>query len=46
VVLGSPGKVVRTLDPSKGPGLEKSATGYVRRAREYLHALSVDDRFA
>ncbi len=46
VVLGSPGKVVRTLDPSKGQGLEKSAAGYVRRAREYLDALSADDRFA
>ena len=46
VVLGSPGKVVRTLDPSKGEGLEKSAAGYVRRSREYLGALSADDRFA
>jgi carbonic anhydrase/acetyltransferase-like protein (isoleucine patch superfamily) len=46
VVLGSPGQVVRTLDPSKGRGLEKSAAGYVRRAREYLDALSADDRFA
>ena len=46
VVLGSPGKVVRTLDPSKGEGLEKSAAGYVRRAREYLDALRADDRFA
>jgi carbonic anhydrase/acetyltransferase-like protein (isoleucine patch superfamily) len=46
VVLGSPGKVVRTLDASKGEGLEKSAAGYVRRAREYLEALSADDRFA
>lgn len=46
VVLGSPGKVVRTLDPSKCEGLEKSAAGYVRRAREYLDALRADDRFA
>jgi carbonic anhydrase/acetyltransferase-like protein (isoleucine patch superfamily) len=46
LVLGSPGKVVRTLDARKGDGLEKSAAGYVRRAKEYLEALSADERFA
>lgn len=45
VVLGSPGKVVRTIDPSKGGSLEKSAAGYVTRAREYLQALRQDSRF-
>jgi len=45
VVLGSPGKVVRQIDPSEGIGLEESAAGYVRRAREYLEALEPDVRF-
>lgn len=45
VVLGSPGKVVRQIEPSAGATLEKSAAGYVRRAREYLEALRPDDRF-
>lgn len=45
VVLGSPGKVVRQIDPSDGASLEKSALGYVERAREYLHALRPDERF-
>jgi carbonic anhydrase/acetyltransferase-like protein (isoleucine patch superfamily) len=46
VVLGSPGKVVRQIDPSQGEGLEKSAAGYVSRAREYLEALHPDIRFS
>lgn len=46
VVLGSPGKVVRTLDADQSEGLEKSAAGYVRRAREYLETLRADDRFS
>ena len=46
VVLGSPGKVVRQLDPSKGEGLEKSAKGYVKRARLYLKSLHPDIRFS
>lgn len=46
VVLGSPGKVVRQLDPSEGEGLEKSAEGYVKRARLYLKALHPDIRFS
>ena len=46
VVLGSPGKVVRQIDPSKGAGLEKGAANYVRRAREYLDALHPDIRFS
>jgi carbonic anhydrase/acetyltransferase-like protein (isoleucine patch superfamily) len=46
VVLGSPGKVVRQIDPSKRSGLEKSAAGYVSRAREYLQTLLPDIRFS
>jgi carbonic anhydrase/acetyltransferase-like protein (isoleucine patch superfamily) len=45
VVLGSPGKVARTIDPSKSASLEKSAAGYVQRAREYLQTLRRDSRF-
>ena len=45
VVLGSPGKVVRQLDPSKVGHLEKSAQGYVNRAREYLQGFRPDSRF-
>jgi len=46
VVLGSPGRVVRQIDPSKSSGLEQSAAGYVSRAREYLRALQPDIRFS
>jgi len=45
VVLGSPGKIVRQIDPDKGDSLEKSAAGYVKRAREYLETLRIDPRF-
>ena len=45
VVLGSPGKIVRQIDPASGSSLEKSAAGYVRRAREYLDGLRPDERF-
>jgi carbonic anhydrase/acetyltransferase-like protein (isoleucine patch superfamily) len=45
VVLGSPGKVVRQIDPADGHTLEKSAAGYVTRAREYLQRLRPDPRF-
>ena len=46
VVLGSPGKVVRQIDPTQSDSLEKSAAGYVSRAREYLEALHPDIRFS
>ena len=46
VVLGSPGKVVRLADPSEAKILERSAAGYVARAREYLEALHSDIRFS
>jgi carbonic anhydrase/acetyltransferase-like protein (isoleucine patch superfamily) len=44
VVLGSPGRVIRQIDPSDVGSLEKSAAGYVRRAHEYLGTLRADDR--
>ncbi|UCH29126.1 MAG: gamma carbonic anhydrase family protein [Myxococcales bacterium] len=44
VVVGSPGKVVRQIDPADGGGLEKSAAGYVERARQYLQTLRPDTR--
>jgi carbonic anhydrase/acetyltransferase-like protein (isoleucine patch superfamily) len=46
VVLGSPGRVVRQIDPSQCEGLEKSAAGYVTRARKYLESLHPDIRFS
>lgn len=46
VVLGSPGRVVRQIDPSDTAGLERSAAGYVRRARLYLASLQPDIRFS
>jgi len=46
VVLGTPGKVVRQLEPSEGEGLEKSAEGYAKRARLYLRSLHLDIRFS
>jgi carbonic anhydrase/acetyltransferase-like protein (isoleucine patch superfamily) len=46
VVLGSPGKVVRQIDPSQCAGLEKGAANYVRRARKYLGGLHPDIRFS
>jgi carbonic anhydrase/acetyltransferase-like protein (isoleucine patch superfamily) len=46
VVLGSPGKVIRQIDPTKVEGLKNSAAGYVSRARQYLEALQPDIRFS
>lgn len=46
VVLGSPGKVVRRIDPKDGATLERSAAGYVERAKEYFTSLRHDERFA
>ena len=45
VVMGSPGKVVRTLDEESAKVLELSAQGYVIRAHEYLERLKPDARF-
>jgi carbonic anhydrase/acetyltransferase-like protein (isoleucine patch superfamily) len=44
VVLGSPGKVVRQIDPDATESLVKSAEGYVSRAREYMRSLAPDER--
>lgn len=46
LVLGSPGKVVRTLEPSDAKLLELGAANYVARARQYLDALHPDVRFS
>ena len=46
LVLGPPGKVVRTLDPSDAKLLEQGAANYVARARQYLDALHPDARFS
>jgi carbonic anhydrase/acetyltransferase-like protein (isoleucine patch superfamily) len=46
VVLGSPAKVVRQIDPGHVEGLKNSAAGYVSRARQYLEALHPDIRFS
>jgi carbonic anhydrase/acetyltransferase-like protein (isoleucine patch superfamily) len=45
VVMGSPGKVVRQVDPESAKVLERSAKGYVARAHEYLERLRPDLRF-
>ena len=45
VVLGSPGKIVRTLDPDKTGHLVKGAAGYVERGQRYLRSLRPDPRF-
>ena len=46
VVLGTPGKVVRQIEPDQTESLEESAAGYVERARLYLRELQPDVRFA
>ena len=46
VVVGSPAKVIRQIDPSNVAGLKKSAAGYVNRARRYLDTLHPDIRFS
>ncbi|MEM7435216.1 MAG: gamma carbonic anhydrase family protein [Myxococcota bacterium] len=38
LVLGTPAKVVRTLDDDTAEALERSAAGYVARAHEYAEA--------
>ena len=45
VVMGSPGKVVKTLDEAQVKVLEMSALGYVAKSQHYLKALRVDTRF-
>ncbi len=46
LVLGSPGKVVRQVDPSEAKILETGAAGYALKASTYLEALRPDDRFS
>ena len=40
VVMGSPGKIVKTLDENQAKALELSAAGYVAKAAKYLKELS------
>jgi len=46
LVLGSPGKVVRTLSDEEVAGLRSIAAHYVENACRYLTALAPDPRFA
>ena len=46
LVLGTPAKVVRSLDAAARSDLEASATGYVERAAQYLRTLHPDIRFS
>ena len=46
LVLGSPGKVVRTLSDDEIAGLRSIAAHYVDNARRYLRALARDPRIA
>lgn len=46
LVLGSPGKLARTVDVDERKGLEDQAARYVERARRYLKELHPDIRFS
>ncbi|MEM9729685.1 MAG: gamma carbonic anhydrase family protein [Myxococcota bacterium] len=46
LALGTPAKVVRTLDEEARRALESSAAGYVERAAQYLRLLHPDIRFS
>jgi carbonic anhydrase/acetyltransferase-like protein (isoleucine patch superfamily) len=46
VVMGCPGKVVRTLSPDDVGDLEKSAQRYVEKARQFLRQLEIDPLYA
>lgn len=46
VVMGSPGKIVRTLEPEQAKALELSAAGYVLNSQRYRSSLRPDPRFA
>lgn len=39
LVMGSPAKVVRELTPEETEGIEKSAEGYILKAKEYMKVL-------
>ena len=43
LVMGSPGKVVRTMDEARARGLAASAMHYVENARRYQRDLKPDD---
>jgi carbonic anhydrase/acetyltransferase-like protein (isoleucine patch superfamily) len=46
LVLGTPGRVARTLTDDDVAALRRSAAGYVEKSRRYLRSLIVDPRFA
>jgi carbonic anhydrase/acetyltransferase-like protein (isoleucine patch superfamily) len=45
LVLGTPGRVVRSLTDAEVQALRESALGYVRKSRRYLRELRPDERF-
>jgi carbonic anhydrase/acetyltransferase-like protein (isoleucine patch superfamily) len=45
LVVGSPGRVVRTLSEAEQKGLENSADHYVQNAQRFRTALRLDERF-
>ena len=45
LVVGSPGRVVRTLTAAQQQGLEQSAQGYVANAERFRNTLQPDPRF-
>ncbi len=45
LVMGTPGKIVRTLDDAAATRLEEQAARYVENAGRYLRALKVDRRY-
>lgn len=44
LVLGTPGRVVRSLTDEEAAALERSAQGYVDKSRRYLRSLAPDPR--
>jgi len=45
LVLGTPGRVIRSLTDGDIQALQQSAAGYVDKSRRYLRALQVDPRW-
>ena len=44
LVMGSPGRVVRTLTDEEAAGIRAASDGYVEKARRYLRELAADPR--
>ena len=45
LVVGTPGKIIRQMDPSEVGHLKQNADHYVERAQQYLSSLRADPRF-